>query len=271
MSRDTETVKDSQKAISDFERKARIDLAALYRMVAMMGWDDLIFTHISARIPAQHSLVKQADGQYGVSKTDHFLINPYGLFFEEMTASSLVKIDIDGKIVSDAPAMVNPAGFTIHSAIHSALHQANYVIHLHTPAMIGVAAQKEGLLPLSQNALLLLPEVAYHDYEGVALDLDERARLINDIGQKHVLILRNHGSLTWGQTAGEAFTSIYFLELACQQQIAALSAGRDGVLLAPQDSIDKTAPLAKGLGMVGGLIWPGLLRRLDRTFPGYAE
>lgn len=255
--------------ISDREWQARCDLAALYRAVAMMGWDDLIFTHISARIPAKDSLVKQADGSYAPSAVDHFLINPYGVFFAEMTASALVKIDIDGNAIGDNKAMINPAGFTIHSAIHGSLADAHYVMHLHTDAMTGVSAQKEGLLPLSQNALLLRPNLAYHDYEGVALDLDERARIVADIGTKRALMLRNHGSLVWGLAAAEAFTIMYFLEQACRQQIAALSAGRDNLIEVPQTVQDKVAPLSGGIGFVGPLVWPGILRRLNRELPGY--
>ena len=255
--------------ISDAEWQVRCDLAALYRAVALYGWDDLIFTHISARIPAKDSLVKLADGSYVPSAVDHFLINPYGVFFPEMTASSLVKIDIDGNAVGDNKAMINPAGFTIHSAIHSAIRDAHFVIHLHTDAMTGVSAQKEGLLPLTQNALLIRPQLAYHDYEGIALDLEERERLISDIGGKRFLMLRNHGTLAWGMTAAEAFTSIYFLEQACRQQIAALSAGRGGVLEVGQAVQDKVAPMSGGLGFVGVLVWPGLLRRLAKEMPGY--
>ena len=255
--------------ISDAEWKIRCDLAALYRAVALYGWDDLIFTHISARVPAKDSLVKQADGSYAPADTDHFLINPYSVFFPEMTASALVKIDINGNSVGPSSAMVNPAGFTIHSAIHGAITDAHFVIHLHTDAMTGVSAQKEGLLPLTQNALLIRPQLAYHDYEGVALELAERERLIADIGTKRFLMLRNHGSLAWGMTAAEAFTEIYFLEQACRQQIAALSAGRDGVVEVSQDVQDKVAPLSGGVGFVGVLVWPGLLRRLGREMPGW--
>lgn len=256
-------------SISDSEWKTRCDLAALYRLVALYGWDDLIFTHISARVAAKHSLVKQADGGYAASDHDHFLINPYGTFFPEMTASALVKIDIDGKIIGETASMVNPAGFTIHSAVHSAVSDAHFVIHLHTDAMTGVSAQKEGLLPLTQNALLLRPQLAYHDYEGVALDLEERQRIIDDLGGKRFLMLRNHGTLAWGMSAAEAFAGIYFLEQACRQQLAALSAGRDGVLEVGQDVQDKVAPLAAGVGFVGGLIWPGLMRKLSHELPGF--
>jgi len=255
--------------ISDAEWAIRRDLAALYRAVALYGWDDLIFTHLSARVSAKDSLVRHPDGSHGAADRDHFLINPYGVFFPEMTASALVKIDIDGNVVGDATSMVNPAGFTIHSAIHSAIGDAHFVIHLHTDAMTGVSAQKEGLLPLTQNALLIRPQLAYHDYEGVALELEERERLIRDIGGKRFLMLRNHGALAWGMTAGEAFTEIYFLEQACRQQIAALSAGRSGVLEVDQAVQDKVAPLSGGVGFVGVLVWPGVLRRLGREMPGY--
>ncbi len=255
--------------ISDAEWQARCDLAALYRLVALHGWDDLIFTHISARVAARDSWVRQADGSYGPGETDHFLINPYGMFFAEMTASSLVKIDSEGRAVGESQAMVNPAGFTIHSAIHAAVPQAHYVVHLHTDAMTGVSAQKDGLLPLSQNALLIRPQLAYHAYEGVALDLEERGRIVNDLGGKRFLMLRNHGTLAWGGTAAEAFTAIYFLEQACRQQIAALSAGRAGVLEVSPDVQDKVAPLSQGVAFVGVLVWPGLMRRLAREMPGY--
>ena len=255
--------------ISDAEWKARCDLAALYRAVALYGWDDLIFTHISARVAARDSMVKQLDGSYAPAEADHFLINAYGLCFEEMTASDLVKIDIDGNAVGGGTAMVNPAGFTIHSAIHSALPDAHYVIHLHTDAMTGVSAQRDGLLPLTQNALLLRPQLAYHDYEGVALDLAERQRIVTDIGTKKAVMLRNHGTLTWGGTAAEAFTIMYFLEQACCQQIAALSAGRDNLIEVDKAVQDVVAPLSHGVGYVGVLVWPGLLRKLERQSPGY--
>ena len=255
--------------ISEAEWHTRRDLAALYRLVALHGWDDLIFTHISARVPANESWVKQADETYGPAQVDHFLINPYGMFFHEMTASDLVKINGDGRAVGDSQAMVNPAGFTIHSAIHAAVPGAHFVIHLHTDAMTGVSAQKEGLLPLTQNALLIRPQLAYHDYEGVALDLEERGRIVDDLGGKRFLMLRNHGTLAWGGTAAEAFAAIYFLEQACRQQIAALSAGRDGVLEVGQAVQDKVAPLSQGVAFVGQLIWPGLMRRLAREAPGF--
>jgi ribulose-5-phosphate 4-epimerase/fuculose-1-phosphate aldolase len=214
----------------------------------------MIFTHISMRAPGPDH---------------HFLINPYGMFFEEMTASSLVKVDLDGNIVSPTPYYINPAGFTIHSAIHGAREDALCVIHLHTDAGVGVSAQKEGLLPLTQNALLVIPQLAYHGYEGVALNLDERERLVADIGDKKLMLLRNHGTLSVGMTAADAFVGIFFLERACAEQVAALSGGRENVLIAPEAAQQEALGPSKGLAMVSGLAWPGLKRKLDRHLPGY--
>ncbi|GAM99174.1 ribulose-5-phosphate 4-epimerase [alpha proteobacterium U9-1i] len=236
------------------EWQARVDCAALYRLVALHGWDDMIFTHISMRVPGPEH---------------HFLINPYGMFFEEITASSLVKVDLEGNIVAPTNYYINPAGFTIHSAIHAAREDALCVIHLHTDAGVGVSAQKEGLMPLTQNALLLRKNLAYHEYEGVALNLDERERLVADIGDKKLMLLRNHGTLAVGATAAEAFLGIFFLERACAQQVNALSAGRENVLIAPEDAQAEAAKTGGGLGMVSGLAWPGLKRKLDRHLPGY--
>jgi ribulose-5-phosphate 4-epimerase/fuculose-1-phosphate aldolase len=199
----------------------------------------------------------------------HFLINPYGMFFEEITASSLVKVDLEGNIVSPTPYYINPAGFTIHSAIHGAREDALCVIHLHTDAGVGVSAQKDGLLPISQNALLVIPKLAYHEYEGVALNLDERERLVRDIGDKQLMLLRNHGTLSVGLNAADAFVGIFFLERACAEQVAALSGGRDQVLIAPEAAQQEAVGPSKGLPMVAGLAWPGLKRKLDRQLPGY--
>lgn len=240
--------------VSEAEWKARVELAALYRLVALHGWDDMIFTHISARVPGPEH---------------HFLINPYGWYFEEMTASSLVKVDLDGKIVQETTSLVNPAGFTIHSAVHAAREDAHFVIHLHTQNGVGVAAQKDGLLPISQNACLLQHQVAYHGYEGLALNHDERERLVADLGDKPLMLLRNHGTLAVGRTAAEAWIGIFFLERACGQQVAALSGGRDGVLIAPDAAQAETKEQGKGIGFVAGLAWPGALRMLDRKSPGY--
>lgn len=240
--------------VSAEEWQARVDCAALYRLVALQGWDDMIFTHISMRVPGPEH---------------HFLINPYGMLFDEITASSLVKVDLDGKIVAPTPYYINPAGFTIHSAIHGAREDALCVIHLHTDAGVGVAAQKEGLLPLTQNACLVRPLLAYHDYEGVALNLDERERLVRDLGDKKLMLLKNHGTLSLGATAAEAYIGIFFLERACAQQVNALTAGRDGVLLAPDAAQTGTRSQSGSLAGVSGLAWPGLKRKLDRASPGY--
>lgn len=240
--------------VSAEEWQARVDLAALYRLVALHGWDDMIFTHISMRVPGPDH---------------HFLINPYGMFFEEITASSLVKVDLDGNIVAPTPYYINPAGFTIHSAIHAAREDAICVIHLHTDAGVGVSAQREGLLPISQNSLLVLPNLAFHDYEGVALNLDERERLVRDIGDKKLMLLRNHGTLSVGVNAADAFVGIFFLERACAQQVNALAAGRENILIAPEAAQEETRGQSRGLGMVSGLAWPGLKRKLDRALPGY--
>jgi ribulose-5-phosphate 4-epimerase/fuculose-1-phosphate aldolase len=239
--------------VSAEEWQARVDLAALYRLVALYGWDDMIYTHISARLPGPDH---------------HFLINPYGLMFDEITASSLVKIDLDGNILQETPYFINPAGFTIHSAVHAARDDAKYVMHLHSDHGVAVAAQKYGLLPLSQHALIVLPRLAYHDYEGIALNHDERERLVADIGDKHLMLLRNHGTLSVGETAAECWVGMYYLERACQMQVAALSAGRDGVLTAPEASqAEVRKQTQRGVG--GALAWPGCLRKLDRQLPGY--
>jgi ribulose-5-phosphate 4-epimerase/fuculose-1-phosphate aldolase len=240
--------------VSAEEWQARVDCAALYRLVAHYGWDDMIFTHISMRVPGPEH---------------HFLINPYGMLFEEITASALVKVDLEGNIVAPTPYYINPAGFTIHSAIHAAREDALCVIHLHTDAGVGVAAQRDGLLPLTQNALVVLPKLAYHGYEGIALNLDERQRLVKDLGDKQLMLLRNHGTLAVGRNAGDAFLGIFFLERACAQQVNALSAGAANVLTAPQAAQAEVAGQSANVGMLAGLAWPSLLRKLDRALPGY--
>ena len=240
-------------AVSAEEWQTRVDLAALYRLVALHGWDDLIYTHISARIPGPEH---------------HFLINPYGLLFEEITASSLVKVDLDGNLLQETPYFINPAGFTIHSAIHAAREDAKFVMHLHSDQGVAVAAQKEGLLPLSQHALIVLPRLAYHDYEGIALNHDERERLVADIGDKTLMLLRNHGTLSVGQTAADCWVGMFYLERACKQQVMALSAGRENILFAPDAAVDEVKSQVSG-GFGGGLAWPACLRKLDRNLPGY--
>jgi len=241
--------------VSEGEWQARVDLAALYRAVALMGWDDMIFTHISARVPGPEH---------------HFLINPYGWFFEEITASSLVKVDLDGRVVQETASFINPAGFTIHSAVHAAREDALFVMHLHTDQGTAVSAQKEGLLPITQHALLALPNLAYHDYEGIALNLDERERIVADLGDKKLMLLRNHGTLAVGSTAAECWLGMFFLERACLQQTMAMAAGRENLLIAPeaaQEEVGQAGSMA--MPFVSGLTWPGMLRRLDRKLPGY--
>ena len=247
-----------QDRVSAEEWKIRVDLAAAYRMVAHFGWDDLIFTHLSARVPGPEH---------------HFLLNPYQLTFEEITASSLVKVDMNGLPVDPTPFITNPAGFTIHSALHMAREDAHAVMHLHTPHGQAVAAHSEGLMPLTQTAMLIRDEVAYHDYEGVAVDLDERERLVADLGSKSAMLLRNHGTLAVGETVGECFLKIYFLERACEAQILALSAGESGLNNPPQGSPEVTAQQGKiGLKLAAGMLaWPALMRKAYRLDPGFAS
>jgi ribulose-5-phosphate 4-epimerase/fuculose-1-phosphate aldolase len=246
-----------RQQVDEGEWQARVDLAAAYRLVAHYGWDDLIFTHLSARVPGPEH---------------HFLINPYGMMFDEITASNLVKINLQGEIVSPSPYFINPAGFTIHSAVHAAREDALCVIHLHTDHGIAVSAQKNGLLPISQQAMFALASLAYHDYEGLALNEDEKSRLVADLGNKTNMILRNHGLLTVGKTAADAFLSMYMLERACRIQILAQSG--DGVLLPIAEPILENVAAQLGAAMVGQgaqLAWPGLLRKLDRIDPSYRE
>jgi ribulose-5-phosphate 4-epimerase/fuculose-1-phosphate aldolase len=253
----TVEIPSMQDKVSPVEWKIRIDLAAAYRLVAYYGWDDLIFTHLSARVPGPEH---------------HFLLNPYNLMFEEVTASSLVKVDMTGNPVEPTPFITNAAGFTIHSALHMAREDAQAVIHLHTPNGQAVSAHADGLMPLTQTAMLIRDEIAYHDYEGVAVDLSERERLIADIGDKHAMILRNHGTLALGETVGEAFIRIYFLERACEAQIKVLSAGDGNVSNPPQGSPELTAEMGKvGLKLSANLLaWPALLRKAYRLDPGFA-
>lgn len=234
--------------------RVRVELAALYRLVALHGWADAIYTHISARVPGAH---------------DRFLINRYGLYFDEITASSLVEIDAEGRILDGADAVVNPAGFTIHSAVHAARPDAHFVMHLHTRDGIAVAAQSHGLLPLSQHAMIVLPRLAVHEYEGIALDLDERARLVADLGDKQVMLLRNHGTLALGATAAECWNAMYYFERACSIQVAALSAGLSNARVAPVDAQETVARQIAG-GTSAHLAWPGALRMLARMSSDYA-
>jgi len=244
----SEMVPSIKDKVSEEEWAVRVDLAACYQLVAHYGMTDLIFTHISARIPGT---------------TDQFLINPYGLFFDEITASSLVKVDIDGKVLDETSFKINPAGYTIHSAVHGALHDVSCVLHTHTAAGMAVSAQKHGLLPLTQNSLMFYNRLAYHGYEGIALNLDERERLVNDLGDSIAMILRNHGLLTVGGSISEAFRRIFYLEKSCQAQINALAGGAE-VLFPPKEVCETAVAQFTDLGSRNTLEWPGLLRLLDR-------
>lgn len=243
-----------QAAVSASEWEQRVNLAAAYRLVAHFGWDDLIFTHISARVPGPEH---------------HFLINPYGMMFDEITASGLVKVDLDGKKVMDSPYEINPAGFTIHGAIHAARTDARCVLHVHSVNGVAVSAQAPGLLPLSQHSIFVLSSLAYHDYEGVALNQDEKPRLVRDLGDKRFLMLRNHGLLTVGESVSEAFVGMYFFETSCMMQVRAQAGGKL-IHIGPQVIEGAQAQwqqVTRGAG--GGLAWPALLRRLDRIDPGF--
>lgn len=242
--------------VSDAEWELRVDLACAYRMIAYYGWDDLIFTHLSVRIPGPEH---------------HFLLNPYNLMFEEVTASSLIKVDVHGNPVEPTPFITNPAGFTIHSAVHMAREDAHAVMHLHTPHGQAVSAQGDGLMPLTQAAMLVREDLAYHEYEGIAVDLDERERIVSDLGSKNLMLLRNHGTMAVGETVGEAFIRLYTLERACQAQVMALSAG-DNINNPPQGSPEVAAQQgAIGLKLAAKLLaWPALKRKAYRLDPSFA-
>ncbi|MBT0587429.1 class II aldolase/adducin family protein [Alteromonas oceanisediminis] len=244
-----------QQSVSVDEWNMRVDLAACYRMVAHYGWDDLVFTHISARVPGPEH---------------HFLINPYGLLFEEVTASSLVKVDLQGNKVMDSEYEINPAGFTIHSAVHEARDDAKCVLHLHTTAGIAVSAQEDGLLPYSQQSLFALASLSYHDYEGVALNPDEKVRLVNDLGDTNFMILRNHGLLTCADSVADAFLGMFILQRSCEIQIQAQASGVElraipaPILAGIRAQADKVTRSAGG-----SLAWPGILRKLERDCPDF--
>lgn len=244
--------------VSAEEWQTRVDLAACYRLVAHYGWDDLVYTHITAKIPGAE---------------DQFLINPYGMMFAEITASNLVKIDLAGnKLDADNPYPVNPAGFTIHSAIHAARHDAQCVLHVHTPNGIAVSAQKGGVLPISQQSIFVLASLAYHDYEGVALNADEKPRLVRDFGDKTFFMLRNHGLLTVGGSIADAFQAMYFFEATCMIQIRAQAGGGELIPIS-QPVLDGAQAQVKAVtqGLGGKLAWPGLLRKLDRIDTSFRD
>ena len=244
-----------QHRVSAEEWQLRQDLAACYRLVAHYGWSDLVFTHISARLPGPEH---------------HFLINPYGLMFDEITASSLIKVDLGCNKLMESPFPVNPAGFVIHSAVHEARADVQCVIHTHTRAGVAVAAQTNGLLPISQQSTFVLGSLAYHGYEGVAFREDEKPRLVADMGEANFLMLRNHGLLTCGATIADAFLSMYVFESACQIQIAAQSGGGELTEVNPQilQGIAHAMKVQTG-GLGGQFAWPALLRKMDRIDPSY--
>ncbi len=242
--------------VSADEWQTRVDLAACYRLVAMYGWDDVVFTHISAKIPG----------------TEEFLINPYGLMFEEITASNLVKIDLQGNVLMETPYQINPAGFTIHSAVHEARHDVTCVLHTHTNAGVAVSAQKEGLLPISQQALFVLCSLSYHDYEGVALREEEKVRLQADLGNTMSMILRNHGLMACGRSVAEAFSNMYILQRTCEIQIQAQAGGGELIPI-PQQILDGAKESMRKVthGSGANLAWPALMRKIQRVNPGFDQ
>jgi ribulose-5-phosphate 4-epimerase/fuculose-1-phosphate aldolase len=251
------TTTSLREQVSAEEWRLREDLAACYRLVALHGWDDLVFTHISARVPGPEH---------------HFLINPYGLMFEEITASSLVKVDEHCRKIIDAPHPVNPAGFVIHSAVHAVRPDVVCVLHTHTVAGVAVSAQAGGVLPISQQSTFVLGSLASHDYEGVAFRPEEGPRLQADLGDKTFLLLKNHGLLTVGRTIADAFLSMYVFESTCRIQLAAQSGGGELTAVDPR-ILDGTAQAMRvqtgGLG--GAFAWPAMLRRLDRLGSNFRD
>jgi ribulose-5-phosphate 4-epimerase/fuculose-1-phosphate aldolase len=256
-------VQSLKNRASAAEWEVRVQLAALYRLAALYGWDDFLYTHISARVPGPDR---------------HFLLNPLGLWFEEVTASSLVKVDLEGRVIEGRWG-INQAGYVIHSAIHAEREDAHFIAHFHTDDGMAASAHKEGLLPLNQRALAVLPDLAYHDYEGVALNLDERERLVADLGQRHYLLLRNHGTLALGETAASTWSRIYQLEKACSAQVRTLAAGREGVLIAPPAAqVEVRRQAASGFARSPeqqkrheALIWEAIYRKVQRHSPGFDE
>ena len=246
-----------KEVVTAEEWQLRVDLAAAYRLVAAYGWSDLIFTHISARIPGPEH---------------HFLINPYGLMFDEITASSLVLIDMQGNKLRESQFPINPAGFTIHSCIHAVRDDAGCVLHTHSRAGVAVSAQKAGVLPLSQQSTIVLSSLAYHDYEGIALNPDEKPRLQASLGQARYLMLRNHGLLTVGRSIPDAFLSMYTFENTCRIQVDAQSGGAELNHIGPGPiEANRAAVIAVSASQGPMLAWPALLRKLDRENPGYAS
>lgn len=246
---------DQSVPMSDDELRTRVDLAACYRLVAHFGLNELTYNHISARIP-------------GPDET--FLINPFGLMFEEVRASNLVKVDLEGNVLSDPEGLgINEAGFVIHGAVHAGRPDVLCVIHTHTPAGVAVSAQAAGLLPISQNAMLFYGQLGYHEYEGIAIDMDERQRLVRDLGTSNAMILRNHGLLTVGRSIAEAFNTMFFLENACRAQIGAMGGGGE-LTLPAEESRRKVAEIYRAHSFSSSARdWPALLRLADRLDPSY--
>jgi ribulose-5-phosphate 4-epimerase/fuculose-1-phosphate aldolase len=247
---------NTRSLVSPEEWALRVDLAACYRLIAHFGWDDLVFTHISAKVPGTHD----------------FLINPYGLMFDEVAASNLVRVDPDGVKTLDSPYDINPAGYTIHSAIHEARDDAGCVLHTHTMQGVAVSCQKEGLLPISQQASIALLSLAYHDYEGLAMNHEEKPRLQANLGTSRAFILRNHGLLTVGRTVPDAFLTMYTLQRACEIQVLAQGNGAE-LLMIPQPVLDTVPEYSKAVmkGAGSALTWPALLRRLDRIDTSFRD
>jgi ribulose-5-phosphate 4-epimerase/fuculose-1-phosphate aldolase len=244
--------------ISEEEARIRRDLAACYRLVALYGWEDMLATHISARLPRE-------DGK------ECFLINPLGLLFDEITASSLIKINMDGEVLQDTPYQVNRAGFVIHSAVQAARPDITCAIHLHSLDGVAVSATEEGLLPLNQTAMTVAGHVAFHEFEGVANNEEERERLGADLGNKPLMLLRNHGTLAVAATIPSAFVLMYLLEWSCTVQVRTLGMGRP-LHAADPKAITATGQLLDNPDLkkyADALAWPALLRRLDRVNPGY--
>ena len=246
-------------AIAEWEM--RVNLAAAFRLVDLYGWSDLLGTHLSARVPGNDQ---------------HFLINPFGVMFDEMTASALVKVDLDGNILSETNYPINPAGFTVHSAVHMMRHDVDCVIHTHTAAGLGVATQKDGLLPLTQQSLAVMAHSGYHNYQGIAFDLEERESMGKDLSDHNILFLRNHGLLSVGKSVGEAFMWMYRAERACRFQLAFQQSGAEPNMIPPEivsSTFDQNrhANSSKGYRPIGVNEWPALLRKLDRENPGYTQ
>jgi ribulose-5-phosphate 4-epimerase/fuculose-1-phosphate aldolase len=257
MSEAVVSLKSVREQVSEEEWQVREDLAAAYRLVDFYGWSDMVFTHLSARVPGPD---------------EHFLLNPFGYLFNEVTASNLVKIDVEGNVVLDSGHSVNSAGFTIHSAVHMSREDANAVMHLHTDAGVAVASTKAGFLPLNQHAMFVYHDVAYHDWEGVALDLDERERLVSDLGGHHLMMLRNHGTLSVGGSIASCFMRLYYLERACQIQTKAAATGE---LQMPNEEavamMQQTFNNPDAWENIAATAWPALRRQADRLDPSYAS